>query len=143
MIVLLLFFTSCSEGGSGSSGSTAEDGTVTVEILTSPNGITVTFGLFADGADPQTADFLAAGSGTGTGGTLSVTLEASDGAGGTTGSAWTGTGGTSYDIYIISDEDSSGTESGPSSGDYYLETSVTVDGNTTVTKTYSSDFTQI
>jgi hypothetical protein len=51
--------------------------------------------------------------------------------------AWTGTGGASYDVYVIVDLDGNGS---PDNGEPAIKATVTINGNTTITKTLA-DFT--
>ena len=130
-LVILLIVMACPDNGV-----TYSDGTLTVGLVgySTGDGHQALFGVYAGGSDPYTDPIIAMGQFTiGDGG---GSFQAED----PSNNPWTGTGGTTYDVYLWVDlNDNWETITFPESGDDSVASSfpysVLIDGNVTITFT--------
>ncbi len=136
---VLLFF-ACPNPGNDTS---AENGTVSVTLTNAPNDEPVAAFLYAENepAINTESKVLAVNYSTVAGGTASFVLEGPAAGWSPNGTTWYGSGGTSYDIYVYTD-DNVDTDDEPattptSKGTDPFPMTVTIDGNQTVNIDYT------
>jgi len=136
----VLAVTGCDDGGNDG-GDVPADGTLTIEYTGdgSANGLPIVAAVIGEGNDPMQSQPLGFGGDLIDSGNASFTLTTSDES-----ASWSGTGGTTYDVYIFIDSDG---DDEPSTGDLLYKTfdpsvQYTQDGNEVVSVNYS-DFNEM
>jgi hypothetical protein len=141
LLVSILIFTGCEESSESSGFS---DGTLTATLTSGPVGEYLCAYVYPENSDPYVATNLVAvkvglipGSGD-----LSLVLENDDGNWEPDGTTWTGSGGTTYDVYIYTDPDTDGDnnpETGPGSPKKTVPwpIKITIDGDMAINTDYA------
>lgn len=112
--------------------------TVTVENAAAENGKEMFFGVFVSGANPEADESISWGGevvGASTSGEATDLAVQDD-----SDTPWYGVDGQQYDLYVMIDQDSSGSE-GPTTGDLFYQETYTQNGDRSVVLDRATDFT--